>query len=103
MKISQKDVQYVAELANLDLSNAERVRMEKDLNAILEYIDQLSMVDTSNVEPMAHVAQIAMLSEEHGGALRPDEKRESLPHNTALATAPQSDGTFFRVPKVIER
>lgn len=103
MKISQKDVQYVAGLANLDLTDAERVRMEKDLNAILDYIDQLSELDTSNVEPMAQVAQLANLSDASGSMLRPDELRECLPHEAAVANAPQSDSTFFRVPKVIER
>ena len=103
MKISQKDVQYVARLANLDLTDAERVRMEKDLNAILGYIDQLSELDTSNVVPMAQVAQLANLSDASGSMLRPDELRDCLPHEAAVANAPQSDGTFFRVPKVIER
>ena len=103
MKITEKDVEYVAELANLDLTNAERRRMQSDLSAILEYIDQLSEVDTSSVEPMAQVAQIATLTARHEDVLRPDERRESLDRQAALANAPQSDGTFFRVPRVIER
>jgi aspartyl-tRNA(Asn)/glutamyl-tRNA(Gln) amidotransferase subunit C len=103
VRISQKDVLYVAELANLELTDAERLRMEKDLNAILGYIDQLSELDTSNVEPMAQVAQLANPSEASGSMLRPDELRECLSHEAAVANAPQSDGIFFRVPKVIER
>ena len=103
MRITQKDVQYVASLANLDLSEVERTRMEKDLNTILEYIDQLSELDTNNIEPMAQVAQIASLSLTPTEMLRADEPGECLPHEAALQNAPQSDGTFFRVPKVIER
>jgi aspartyl-tRNA(Asn)/glutamyl-tRNA(Gln) amidotransferase subunit C len=103
MKITQKDVEYVANLANLDLTDGERLRMEKDLNAILDYIDQLSELDTSNVQPMAQVAQIAMSVGAPADALRPDELRECLPRDAVLKNAPQSDGTFFRVPKVIER
>ena len=58
MKITQKDVAYVANLANLDLTDAERLRMEKDLNRILEYVDQLAEVNTDNVLPMSQVSQI---------------------------------------------
>ena len=103
MKISQKDVEYVAALANLELTDGERLRMEKDLNAILDYIDQLSELDTSNVQPMAQVAQIAVSGVVPTEALRPDELRDCLPRELALKNAPQTDGTFFRVPKVIER
>ena len=102
MKITQKDVEYVAVLANLQLSPAERERMEKDLNSILQYIDMLSEVDTSNVDPMAQVQSVSG----NGSVtppLRADELWPSLPREVALRNAPQSDGTFFRVPKVIER
>jgi len=102
MKITQKDVAYVANLANLDLTEAERLRMEKDLNSILEYVDQLAEVDTSNVAPMAQVSQIGAAGVA-ADPLRADELRDCLPHEQAVAAAPQTDGTFFRVPKVIER
>jgi len=103
MKVTRKDVDYVAALANLELTDAERLRMEKDLNAILDYIDQLSELDTSNVQPMAQVSQIAAFGVTPAVALRADELRDCLPRDLALKNAPQSDGTFFRVPKVIER
>jgi aspartyl-tRNA(Asn)/glutamyl-tRNA(Gln) amidotransferase subunit C len=103
MKITQKDVSYVANLANLELTDAERARMEKDLNAILEYVDQLSELHTDNIEPMAQVSQRGTATGSTADPLRADEPRECLPHEAALAGAPQSDGTFFRVPKVIER
>ena len=111
MKVSGKDVAYVAELANLELTPQERDGMLRDLNSILDYIDLLNELDTSNVPPMAQVS-----THEHIGEARADNAgvdtgredileglRPSLPQDAALANAPDSDGTFFRVPKVIER
>ena len=96
-------IRYVANLANLDLTSAEMTRMEKDLNSILEYIDQLAKLDTDHVEPMALVTQIANGNDLPHNALRADEIRPCLSHDDAMANAPLGDGTFFRVPKVIER
>ena len=98
--VTEKDVAYVADLANLELTQEERARMLKDLNSILGYIDRLNELDTSSVEPMAQVASRYGKAAE---AIRPDEPRPSLPHDQALRNAPESDGTFFKVPKVIER
>jgi|SRR5581483_10237842 len=102
MKVSDKDVDHVADLANLELTSDERSRMLRDLNSILEYIGRLNELDTSDVEPMAQI-----LAGDHlGGSMREDIReglRPSLPHHEALANAPQADGTFFKVPKVIER
>jgi aspartyl-tRNA(Asn)/glutamyl-tRNA(Gln) amidotransferase subunit C len=103
MRITQKDVQYVAGLAHLELTDSERAHLEKDLNAILGYIDRLAEVDTSDVEPMAQVMQIASSDSLAADGLRSDERRECLSRDAALANAPQTDGAFFRVPKVIER
>ncbi len=103
--VSEKDVSYVAELAHLELTEEERQRMLKDLNSILEYIDRLNQLDTSDVEPMAQVA--SRYGEGAGKgfayALRDDEPLPCLPREEALRNAPVSDGTFFKVPKVIER
>ena len=99
MKVSDQDVTYVADLANLELTEAERTRMVRDLNSILEYIDRLSRLDTSDVPPMAQVsAGVAADS-----AMRPDQTRPCLPRQEALRNAPGTDGEFFKVPKVIER
>jgi aspartyl-tRNA(Asn)/glutamyl-tRNA(Gln) amidotransferase subunit C len=112
MKVTAKDVSYVADLANLELTDEERQRMVRDLNSILDYIDLLNELDTSSVEPMAQVSgQYSVDRSEQQGdgfayALREDIKeglRKSLPHDVALQNAPESDGTFFKVPKVIER
>ena|ERR1039458_2110599 len=100
--VTEKDVSYVADLANLELSDEEHARMLKDLNSILGYIDRLNELDTSNVEPMAQVASRYGTRGE-ANAMRPDKPRSSLPHEEALRNAPVSDGTFFKVPKVIER
>src|SRR5260370_6307328 len=97
MKITDKDVTHVADLANLELTDQERQRMVRDLNSILEYIDRLNELDTANVPPMAQTALQAV------HVMRKDVFRPSLPHAAALANAPDSDGDFFKVPKVIEK
>ena len=102
--VTEKDVSYVADLANLELTDEERARMLKDLNSILGYISRLNELDTSNVEPMAQVAsRYGASTEVEANAMRPDEPRPSMPHDRALRNAPNSDGVFFKVPKVIER
>ena len=112
MKVSEKDVAYVAGLANLELTADERARMLRDLNSILEYVDRLSELDTENVEPMAQVSDRYGVDVSRRGidrfayATRDDVKeglRPSLPHEEAVKNAPETDGTFFVVPKVIER
>ena len=107
MKVSEKDVSYVADLANLELTDAERARLLRDLNSILEYVDRLNQLDTLHVEPMAQVRSgIEPEGDRFGFADREDilhGLRESLPQDVALENAPASDGTFFKVPKVIER
>ena len=70
MKVTDKDVAYVAELANLELTAEERVGMLRDLNSILEYVDRLSELDTSNVAPMAQVSdRIRRLTEHNPDSL----------------------------------
>jgi aspartyl-tRNA(Asn)/glutamyl-tRNA(Gln) amidotransferase subunit C len=108
MKVTEKDVAYVADLANLDLTPEERSRMERDLNSILSHVDSLNKLDTSNVPPMAQVSDRygGQGSERFAFASREDVReglRKSLAHEVAVANAPDSDGTFFEVPKVIER
>jgi aspartyl-tRNA(Asn)/glutamyl-tRNA(Gln) amidotransferase subunit C len=112
MKVTEKDVAYVASLGNLELTPEESTRMVRDLNAILGYIDTLNELDTANVPPMAQVSDkygvdaTRQGSDRFAYASREDELeglRKSLPHEVALANAPETDGTFFKVPKVIER
>lgn len=112
MKVTEKDVRYVEDLANLELTEVERGRMVKDLNSILDYIDQLNELDTSQVEPMAQVQSVGSAGAgstpgttpyNFGYAMRDDQLRPSLPHEVAMRNAPETDGTFFKVPKVIEK
>src|ERR1700733_487900 len=112
MKVIEKDVAYVAELTNLDLTSEEKSGMLRDLNLILDYIDRLNELDTSKVPPMAQVSdkygvdQSKQGSDRFAYASREDVLeglRKSLPHDEALADAPDADEDFFRVPKVIER
>jgi len=112
MKVTEKDVAYVADLANLELSADERAGIVRDLNSILNYIERLNELDTTNVEPMAQVSDRYGVGESKQGSERfsyanrgdvVEGLRKSLPQEVALENAPDSDGTFFRVPKVIER
>jgi aspartyl-tRNA(Asn)/glutamyl-tRNA(Gln) amidotransferase subunit C len=112
MKVTEKDVAYVADLANLELTGEERASMVRDLNSILGYVDRLNELDTSNVEPMAQVSdrygvdEANQESNRFAYASREDiveGLRKSLPQEVALQNAPDADGVFFRVPKVIER
>lgn len=106
--VTAQDVSYVADLAQLELTEEERRRLLKDLNSILGYIERLNRLDTSNVEPMAQVAGHYVRGPAEAGrqfdhVLRADELRPSLPHEEAMRNAPVTDGEFFKVPKVIER
>ena len=98
MKITEKEVRYVAALANLTLTDAETARLRGDLDGILEHFDQLNRADTAGVEPMAQV-----LYESAETALRADVPIPPLGNQAALANAPQPGAGYFKVPKVIER
>jgi aspartyl-tRNA(Asn)/glutamyl-tRNA(Gln) amidotransferase subunit C len=98
------DVRRVAELANLELTSEEEPRMQRDLNAILGHIAQLNELDTSGVPAMAQVGEmLGGLLQDRGEALREDSVRPSVHRSKVMAAAPETDGRFFKVPKVIER
>ena len=99
MKITEQEVRYVADLANLKLTDQEIGRLSKDLNEILTHIDTLNEVDTSQVEPMAQVLYDA----EETATLRDDQERVCLGNEAALANAPLAGSGYYKVPKVIER
>ena len=106
MKITRKDVEHVAALAHLELAPEEMERMAQQLDSILGYIEKLNELDTDKVEPMAQVlTPIASGQAESRAevAQREDVSRTGLPREEALKAAPEKDGTFFKVPKVIER
>jgi aspartyl-tRNA(Asn)/glutamyl-tRNA(Gln) amidotransferase subunit C len=106
MSVSEQDVDRVAELANLELTTSEKAQMLRDLNSVLGYFAQLNELDTSSVPPMLQVGD-QLTSGRQSGAdaqhLRPDELAPSLNREQVLACAPDTDGVFFKVPKVIER
>jgi aspartyl-tRNA(Asn)/glutamyl-tRNA(Gln) amidotransferase subunit C len=101
MNVTEKDVSYVADLANLELTDQERQRMLKDLNSILGHIDLLNELDTTNVPPMAQVSGAA--PGDQSSHLREDVLIPCLPHADAMKNAPETDGEFFKVPRVIEK
>jgi aspartyl-tRNA(Asn)/glutamyl-tRNA(Gln) amidotransferase subunit C len=100
MKVTEKEVEHVAQLANLELSAEEKTRMVRDLNSILEHVDRLAELDTSNVAPMA---QVMSVSQGFDYSRRDDESRPSLAHAEAMRNSPAPHPDFFKVPKVIER
>ncbi|MDR3773476.1 MAG: Asp-tRNA(Asn)/Glu-tRNA(Gln) amidotransferase subunit GatC [Terracidiphilus sp.] len=99
-QVTVEDVERVAELAHLELTLEETGAMVHDLNAILDYVAELNELDTAGVQPLAQVTE---LMDTAGGGLRGDSVVESLDRAQVLAEAPETNGVFFKVPKVIER
>ncbi len=99
MKITEQEVRYVADLANLALTDDEVGRLAHDLDEILTHIDKMNELDTSEVAPMAQVLYEAGET----ATLRADQERPGLGSDVALANAPLSGSGYFKVPKVIER
>jgi len=99
LKLTDEQVRYVADLANLRLTDDETQRMSHDLGEILTYVEQLNELDTSNVPPMAQV----LFDADETATLREDRPRDSLSNVEALANAALSGAGYYKVPKVIER
>ncbi|OAQ21713.1 Asp-tRNA(Asn)/Glu-tRNA(Gln) amidotransferase subunit GatC [Thermosulfurimonas dismutans] len=95
MAISREEVQHVAHLARLEFSEAELERFTQELSKILDYMEKLSELDTSGVEPTYHALNLA-------NRFREDEVRPSFPPEEILSNAPQKEGTSFVVPRVIK-
>ncbi len=94
-KIDTAQVRKVARLARLELTEAEVEEFTGQLGAILAYVEKMNELDTTGVEPLAHCLPIS-------NVFRPDEVRESLGTDKTLANAPERDGSFFAVPKILE-
>jgi aspartyl-tRNA(Asn)/glutamyl-tRNA(Gln) amidotransferase subunit C len=102
--VDLKEVRHVADLANLELTAEELPRMARDLNAILDHIAELNQLDTRDVPAMAQVSEaLGQEPATSGETLRPDTIRPSVDRKLVMAEAPETDGRFFKVPKVIER
>ncbi len=99
MKITEPEVRYVADLANLKLTDAEIARLAKDMDEILTHMDALKEIDTSTVEPMAQV----LYQSEETATLRADQIVPPIGNVAALASAPLVGAGYYKVPKVIER
>lgn len=92
--INFDDVKHVAKLARLAIDDAQLRRLAGQLESILEYVNKLGQVDATNVEPMAHALPLH-------NVLRDDVVEPSLPLDKVLMNAPETDGPFFKVPKVL--
>jgi len=95
MSVSREEVQHIADLARLEFSETEEQKMADELSAILDYVGKLNELDTSGVDPMSHVLDVTNVE-------RPDEVEARIDRDQALENAPDTDGSSFRVPKVIE-
>jgi len=95
MKVDKKDVEHVAMLARIELSEDEKEDYSEQLSAILEFFDRLKEVDTTDVSPTSHVLDLV-------NALRPDEIQPSLDVNDALKNAPDRSDRFYQVPKILD-
>jgi aspartyl-tRNA(Asn)/glutamyl-tRNA(Gln) amidotransferase subunit C len=100
-KVTVEDVQRVAELAHLELTQEESGHMLADLNAILDYVAELNQLDTSGVAPLAQVSELG--NAVGASTPRTDQVRPSVDRAAVMPEAPESDQVFFKVPKVIER
>ena len=99
MKITVEQVRYVADLANLHLTDDEVRKFQTDLDEILVHIDRLNEVDTAEYDAMAQV----LYETEETATLRPDRPRPGLGTELAVVNAPAAGSGYFKVPEVIKR
>jgi len=95
MQLTTEQVEHIAELARLALTEAEKARYQEQLSAILEYAERLQAVDTSAIPPTATVLPLR-------NVLRADEARDSLPRGEVLSNAPQIEADCFRVQAILD-
>ena len=90
------EIEKIAELARLSLKPEEKKKLEKDLDAILAYVEKLKSLNTDKVEPTSHVLDLE-------NVFRPDQVKPSNVRDNVLNHAPSREGKFFKVPKVVEK
>ena len=95
MKITKEEIEHIALLARLSLSEEEKDLFGTQLSSILDYMEKLNELDTTNVEPTSHVLPLR-------NVMRDDVPCPSIPREDALMNAPDHTDKFFRVPKIIE-
>ncbi len=91
--IEIKDVEHVAKLARLELSEEEKIKFSKQLGDILKYVEQMNEVDTTGVEPMNHAVEFY-------NVMRKDIVKYENTREELMANAPDSESDFFKVPKI---
>jgi aspartyl-tRNA(Asn)/glutamyl-tRNA(Gln) amidotransferase subunit C len=95
MELTPEEVNHVAHLSRLELTDEEKEKFGRQLSDIVGYMDKLNELDTADVEPMVHGISGTQ-------RMRPDESRESLHREDALANAPEQSEGCFKVPRIIE-
>ncbi len=95
MSLSIKEVEHIARLARLELDGSEKEQFTMQLNEILDYVEKLNQLDTSAIEPTAHVIPVHNI-------FRKDELKPSMDPEEVLANAPDRIGNYFKVPKLLE-
>ncbi|MBU2446048.1 MAG: Asp-tRNA(Asn)/Glu-tRNA(Gln) amidotransferase subunit GatC [Bacteroidetes bacterium] len=94
MAVTQEEVKRIAKLAKLSLTEEEEISLQKELSSILDYMDKLNEIDTSDVEPLSHPIPVE-------NVFREDKVEKSISREDALKNAPDATEEFFKVPKVI--
>lgn len=95
MKVDRKMIEYVADLSRLELSEEEKVRAEKDLGSVIDYIELMNTLDTDGIEPLSHTFPIK-------NVMREDEVKQSYDRDTLLENAPVVKDGCFKVPRTVE-
>jgi aspartyl-tRNA(Asn)/glutamyl-tRNA(Gln) amidotransferase subunit C len=95
MRISKQEIEHIASLARLSLSEEEKELFGSQLSSILDYMGKLNELDTRDIEPTSHVLPLS-------NVMRDDIPRPSIPREDALLNAPDHTDKFYRVPKIIE-
>jgi len=93
--IDEETVKHVEELAEVSLTDEERKELAGDLDRILDYVNKLQELDTEDVEPLRHILEVE-------NVVREDDPGNTLPHEEVFKNAPDRDGNFFKVPRVID-
>ncbi|OEJ99657.1 Asp-tRNA(Asn)/Glu-tRNA(Gln) amidotransferase subunit GatC [Roseivirga misakiensis] len=96
MKVEKKDIDKIAHLARLNIQPEQEQQLLADMNNILDWVDKLSELDTDGVEPLTHITQEV-------NSLRADKVESTLSTEEGLKNAPEKEGSFFKVPKVLKR
>lgn len=95
MRISKEEIEHIASLARLSLSEEEKELFGSQLSSILDYMEKLNELDTKDIEPTSHVLPLS-------NVMRDDIPSPSIPREDALLNAPDRTNKFYRVPKIIE-